>query len=84
MINIFRDDKLVRVTIEGGPLNSTYHFSFDCGDKHYAELLADRFNEQLWNRVENVRKLEYNQGYKDGRSKKEKKKYFYSSLKDAI
>jgi hypothetical protein len=81
MIIIERVNTQVRVKIENGPLGHWYAFSFECNDDCYADLLRQHFQSALWNRIEAIRKQEYEEGYKAGRSKKEKKKYFYTSMK---
>jgi hypothetical protein len=80
MIKITRDVTKVAVLIEGGPLDSVYQFSFDCGDKHYAELLRDHFDIKFRQLIQDIRMLEYEQGYKDGRAKRGKKRVFYWNL----
>jgi hypothetical protein len=81
MISIIRDDKTVKILLEHGPIESTYHFNFDCGDKHYASLLKNHFDKALRARIENIRQEEYEKGYKDGRAKRAKKSWFSTLLR---
>lgn len=81
MISIISDDTKVIVLLENGPLDSTYHFLFDCGDKYYASLLRQHLYNRLSTRIEEIRKEEYERGYKDGRSKRAKKSWFSTLLK---
>ena len=84
MIQITREEDTVIVKIEGGPLDSIYQFRYNCGNKWYASLLQQHFQKLLWDRTEKIRRQEYEKGYKDGRSKKAKQQYFYTSLTDKV
>ena len=81
MIEIERNNTYCTVKIEGGPLGVSFPFSFQCGDAYYAELLRQHFDKKLSDRIEQVRKEEYDKGYKDGRAKRGKISWFYSWLK---
>ena len=82
MINIdVTNDTKVTVKMEGGPLNTTFWFNHECGNKYYAELLAAHFNKKLGDVIRRVREEEYNKGYKDGRAKRGKISSFFSSLR---
>lgn len=76
LIQIVRDDTKVSVQIEDGPLGSIYHFTYDCGNRWYAQLLTDHFNKKLSTLIEGIRTDEYNAGYKDGRAKRAKRTWF--------
>lgn len=84
MIQITREDSEVKVNLSNGPLDAVYAFSFTCANKWYAALLTTHFNNRLSSLIEQVRKEEYERGYKDGRQKQTKKTWFYSSLKTGI
>jgi hypothetical protein len=81
MITIKRNEQQVIILFEEGPLMSTYTFSVNCGDEYYASLLSDHFRRKLSNRIETIRKEEYERGYKDGRGKQGKKSWFFSTFK---
>lgn len=83
MIQFTRDGKRVQATVETG-LNSnpTITMSFECSSEMCAEMLAHRLRERLGNTVEAIRQSEYEDGYKAGRSKVAKRKYFYWSLEN--
>lgn len=80
MIHFERNEKIVNCVVENGPIGFKFLFSFDCEDKFYAELLQRHFQNNLWSRMEAIRKKAYDQGYKDGRAKSAKQQYFQSSL----
>lgn len=65
-------------------LNSTSSIamSFECSSEMCAEMLATRLRERFGNLVEAIRQSEYDAGYKAGRSKLTKRKYFYWSLEN--
>jgi hypothetical protein len=80
MINISRTGTKVIVSIEGGPLNATYNFSYDCGNEHYAHLLSTHFDKVLSDRIELVRSKEYQAGYNDHKKRKSKRDYHFITL----
>jgi len=55
-------------------------FSFNAGDQYSAYLLAKYLQDQLEKAIENAHQLAYEQGWKDGKSKKRKKTYFRNSF----
>ncbi len=84
MITIKRDDEVVIVNVENGPLDATYTFRYNCGNKWYASLLSDRLQSELSSLVEIIRKEEYERGYREGRSHKVKKEWFASILRKGV
>lgn len=79
MIVFRRDGKLVKCEIECSvPHTSgfTFNLYFQCNDDAYAGLLADRFHKEMRSKLEEIRRKSYEDGYKAGRAKKEKRKYF--------
>lgn len=80
MITITREESTVKVQIENGPLGSTYSFEYPCNNKWYAELLYRHFQERLENRVEAIRKAEYERGWNDHKKRQQKADWFYSNL----
>lgn len=83
MIDISRDEATVTITIESG-LSSVPNvvFKYLSSSNMCAELLARQLRDKLGARVEGIRESEYIAGYKAGRSKTAKRKYFYWSLED--
>lgn len=81
MITIERDDKICRVKLQDGPLGYIFPFEYTCDNKFYAELLTRHFDKILDERIEAVRKEEYDRGYKDGRAKRGKASWFSCLLK---
>lgn len=81
MINISRTENVVTLTMESG-LSSVPNvvFEYKCSSVMCAEMLARQLRDKLWARTESIRQAEYDAGYKSGRSKTVKRKYFYSSL----
>lgn len=80
MITITREESTVNVSIENGPLNLTYVFTYNCGNKWYAELLRNHLMERLDNRIEEIRRIEYERGWNDHKKREQKADWFYSSL----
>lgn len=80
MITISRDESKVKLKIENGPLNSVYEFTYECGNRWYAELLRLHFTERLDNRIEEIRKIEYERGWNDHKKRNQKADWFYNSL----
>ncbi len=82
MIEIGNSGKTVKINIKGQyPVqNYSLNFEYDCPDEFYAKLVAHNLMEALRYRIESVRKQEYEAGWKDAKSKKEKRKWFFNSL----
>jgi hypothetical protein len=83
MITITRKDKICKVSLEDGPLDYTFYFNYECSDDVHAELLRVYFNKKITDRIEDVRKQEYERGYKDGRAKVAKASWFSCLLKNS-
>jgi hypothetical protein len=84
MITIKRVGTKVQIILEGGPLEASYPFTHECGNEHYAELLAGHFINSLYKRVESIRLKEYESGYNDHKKKKPKRDWSYSTLKNEV
>lgn len=78
MIQVTRNGTKTQIQVESGyPLQSGYYyFNYDCGNEEFARLLADHFERKLIDRIDAIRKEEYNRGYKDGRAKRAKATWF--------
>lgn len=81
MIAITSNANRVEVKFKTGLYNNTdVHAFIECGNPMFAELLANRLREKLEKTIEEVRKLEYNDGVRDGRAKAKKRDYFWDNL----
>lgn len=76
MIKFTREETKVKVSIESGVINYTYHLLWNCTDDVYAELLQRQFQNKMEEKLTAIRKEAYEDGYKDGRGKKAKKSWF--------
>ena len=64
-----------------GPLGLWFPLTFEAGTEWAAELLLDFINHGIEKRIENVRRLEYEAGWKDAKAKKRPKRtWFLSTL----
>jgi hypothetical protein len=71
-----------RVHYTHGGTERYIDFSHSVGHALAADMLRDALNTQRWEAVEAVRKAEYNAGWKDAKSKKRRKREWFSgSLK---
>lgn len=71
----------VKVGIDPNVANMIYSLDISCSDKVHAALLLNQLRKVLASVVERIRTEEYNNGYKDGRSKRGKKSWFSTLLK---
>ena len=53
-----------------------YWFDWNCANKEYAGLLADKMNNEFGNAIEKARREEYKKGYKDGKHHNKKETWF--------
>lgn len=83
MIEITKDDKKVKLSIETGMYNShsAVWLYWDCQNELFADLLAKQLRDKLRARMESIRQQAYNEGWKDKSSKRKKKDYFSGSTK---
>lgn len=82
MIDIKRDgSKLSIVISETGLISKPdLWFTRECASSLESELLYHELNRIIFDRIEKVRKLEYEKGWFDKTKKLQKCKYFFSSL----
>jgi len=57
-----------------------FSFNFNCASEVYAGLLADKIQQKLYEHQREVRRLAYEEGYKDGKGKRGKQTYFKSNF----
>ena len=83
MLTIFEEDGDLKIRVENGyPIeNFTTTFSCTISSESHRKLLLHNLNEKLQKRIEGIREGEYKAGYKDGRAKREKRKWFSVQLK---
>lgn len=82
MITITRNGRHVQITIESGlSVEDKIHFFHDCGNETFAELLTLRLRSRFDERVESVRKEEYDRGWKHKSGHKIKERWFSSWFK---
>jgi hypothetical protein len=83
MIDLTRNNKKVFINIESG-LSSEPRlpFSFECSSEMAAELLYRHLDDRVIKRIEEIRKMEYESGYKAARKKERKSDWFWITLTD--
>ena len=71
------------VTIGCGPASeAVFQFQFNWyGDKHAAGLLVESANKKFANTVVDIRREEYERGYRDGRQHRQKSDYFQPTFR---
>lgn len=81
MIDFTRNGNTVYVTVETGlSTDPKISFRFDASSSLCAELLHEKLWIRFMEMVENVRKEEYNAGWRDKTKRLAKCQYFYSTL----
>lgn len=55
-------------------------FEWNCESQYVVVLLQAHLNKQMWESIERAHRLAYEQGYKDGRSRKKRKTSFGSEF----
>lgn len=82
MIEIFRDGESVVLTIEHGlgVEIKAMRFDWKCRGELEAAALASCLREHLRQRIEAVRREEYESGHRDGRAKRAKATWFWRTL----
>lgn len=79
VLGINKEGTKVIITIRNGLLcQKTTPFVYECGSDVYAELLASHLNKKIGDAIEQVRKTEYEQGWRDKAKKKPKRNWFPS------
>lgn len=78
MIQFKVEESSLVVSISGSYPVSTYTWNapIQCSSKAYALLLQENFNTAMQNKLENIRKEAYNQGWKNAKAKTFKNKWF--------
>ncbi len=72
----------VFVVVDPNVINEVYELHIECyEDKTFAALLCERLNQRFDSIIEEIRKEEYNSGYKHGRAKVGKKSWFSTLFK---
>ena len=65
-----------------GPLGLVFSLRFEAGTEWAASLLADHFISAFKKHIEAVRRLEYEAGWRDAKTKKRPKRaWFWSTLR---
>jgi hypothetical protein len=80
MITVSRTKEKVVIKVNLEIPDYTIPFEFSRSHELDAELLERFIREKLWGRIEDIKRVFYEKGYKDGRSKKDKKDYFSCRL----
>jgi len=83
MIKIDRHEKQVRIRIEHGAYynDAELWFYWNCNSELYAQLLTQQLNRHLDDRVQAIRKEEYEKGWKDAKAHRTKETWFSPLLK---
>jgi len=86
MVTVRRDGTRVVVLLEHGLLGNggTLRLEWEAGTDLLAEALTTAVRDHVNARVERVRRLEYEAGHKDGRARKPKRDWFFSSLVERV
>lgn len=84
MIQIDRHETKVRLRIEHGLLSangSELWLYWECDKEMFAELMENKLRKKLEDRIEAIRKEEYERGWKDAKAKRRKAIWFASVLR---
>ena len=81
-IKVTRDDAKVQLGVAGEfPIgNFNFPFTCSCGHEWWAKLLEENIRAAIENRLEAIRRVAYDMGYRDGRAKQRKKTAFYTDF----
>ena len=79
MIRFTAKGKQLRVGIDSdyGGLGACW---WECENDTVSRVMRDHYTDRLFNLVQAIREEAYEEGYRNGRSKKRKKKYFSGHL----
>ena len=69
----------IKVTHPSFP-DKPFWFSHDTGNEIFASLLYDKLSNTYHDQLEDIRKLEYESGWKDAKAKSKKRNWFYRTL----
>lgn len=75
MIQFKRKDNRLEVLIDTN-LGVYYNLYWNCSDEQYALLLRDHLAEKMANKLEQIRREAYEQGWYDKRKRKPKQTWF--------
>lgn len=83
MVTINRDEKKVCLRIEHGAYwgDHALLLYWNCENELFAQLLSSQLDKHLAERVQAIRKEEYEKGWKDAKSHKTKETWFSPLLK---
>lgn len=82
--NIEREGKQIIITISDVVDNWSFPFHRTAEHEYVASLLYDRIIERLRKHMVGIRRKYYEKGYKDGRGKKRKEKYFSTCFHESF
>ena len=71
---------IIKVEFKDPVSGYTSEFSISCPSEFHAKLMADNLQNNFYQTIEKIRKLEYESGWSDAKKKKTKRTYFYSSM----
>lgn len=84
MITVYREGKQIRMDLEIHIPNydkRILYLYWNCENAMFAGLLSSHIGAEIRDRIEAIRRQEYEHGYKDGRGKKAKKKWFRQTFR---
>lgn len=83
MIHFLKSGKQVKAQIKykSGEVDTNLLWYWECGSEVLAESLSKQLEDMMRRTVQKAREEEYEEGYKAGRGKKEKKTWFKQTLK---
>lgn len=84
MITIHKneEEKKVWVKIESPDFKEPFWFKRDCSSEVETKLLYRFLDKILDDRIEKIRRTEYESGWSDARRRKQKRDWFHSTLND--
>lgn len=74
-----KGEKVV-VAIDSDHLKMTFFFYHERSAEVDARLLGEHLSNAFHKRIEEIRKVEYQQGWKDAKAKRKKREWFLSTL----
>lgn len=79
MIKFSREGTRVKIDVSASVMG--YHFTFyhELKEDYLAELMRQDYQNHLEKRIEEIRRDEYNQGWRDAKSKKIAKRTWFKS-----
>lgn len=77
MIKITQEGSKVILKVDIYPIGYVFNFSNDCGTEWAAKAIYKILNEAFIERVQSIRRDEYQQGLKDAKKKKDEHKTWF-------